>query len=86
MKSIALTATILAALVAYQDTRADEYTDQQQLQVLQQMQQQQQTQFLIDYGRQSEADWEARMPEARGRAIREKYAERRAYENLRRMR
>ena len=78
MKSIAIALTLTAALVAYNDTRADDTTDQAQLQVLQQ----QQTQFLLDYGRQSEADWEARMPEARGRAIREKYAERRAYENL----
>ena len=82
MKSIAIALTLTAALVAYNDTRADDTTDQAQLQVLQQ----QQTQFLLDYGRQSEADWEARMPAARGRAIREKYAERRAYENLRRMR
>ena len=78
MKSIAIALTLTAALVAYNDTRADDTTDQAQLQVLQQMQ----TQFLLDYGRQSEADWEARMPEARGRAIREKYAERKLYNDI----
>jgi len=78
MKSIAIALTLTAALVAYNDTRADDTTDQAQLQVLQQ----QQTQFLLDYGRQSEADWEARMPEARGRAIREKYAERKLYNDI----
>jgi len=41
MKSVTIVATLVASLVTYY-VKADEYTDQQQLQVLQQIQQTQQ--------------------------------------------
>jgi capsular polysaccharide biosynthesis protein len=79
MKSVTIVATLVASLVTYY-VKADEYTDQQQLQVLQQIQQTQQFEQMQEYGRQATEDYENQMPEARGRAIREKYMERQAYE------
>ena len=71
---------ILLLIAIATTAQADEYDEQRQTAILQQMQQQQTTEFLLDYGRQASENFEAQMPEARGRAIREEYIERKAYE------
>jgi hypothetical protein len=72
---------LLLIAIATGEANADEYDEQRQTAILQQMQQTQTQEYLQEYNRQAEADWEAQQPEARGRAIREKYMEREAFEN-----
>jgi hypothetical protein len=72
---------ILLLIAIATSAQADEVDIQRQTAILQQMQQTQTQEFLQDYNRQATEDWEAQMPAARGRAIRERYAERRAYED-----
>jgi hypothetical protein len=72
---------ILLLIAIATTAQADEYDIQRQTAILQQMQQTQTQEYLQEYNRQAEADWEAQQPEARGRAIREKYMEREAFKN-----
>jgi hypothetical protein len=81
MNQIIVRALIALALVhATSKSQADEISDQQQAQAVQQIQATQQAEQMQEYGRQASEDWEAQQPAARGRAIREEYLERQAFE------
>jgi hypothetical protein len=80
MKNLAIAATLVATLIAYHDVRADNYqiteSEIQQLrqtEALQNIQNTLQQQQMQDFAEQSQRDWEANQPAARGARTRARY-------------